>query len=45
MYGQHTGLQAYPVVQNEGLFAADLGPGETSITWPILNGFPDLKDS
>ena len=23
---------------------ADLGPGETLITWPILNGFPDFKD-
>ena len=22
----------------------DLGPGETLITWPILNGFPDFKD-
>ena len=24
--------------------SADLGPGETLITWPILNGFPDFKD-
>ena len=22
----------------------DLGPGETLITWPILNGFPNFKD-
>ena len=23
---------------------ADLGPGETLVTWPILNRFPDFKD-
>ena len=23
---------------------SDLGPGETLMTWPILNGFPNFKD-